>query len=67
MYPAPASVTLLSDGAALTLLAEEFPDVPDRILAAVWGAYRRICDSRASAVAATRARLADACALTATA
>ena len=50
------------EDAVLSTLAQDFPDVPRRVLSEVLAAYLRESANLAEAAEATRARIADACA-----
>jgi hypothetical protein len=52
----------VSNDATIHRLANEFPDVPARILAAVLASYVPLTKTISDAIAATRYRIADACA-----
>jgi len=48
--------------ALINPLVNEFPDVPARILTAVLASYLPLTETITDAIAATRHRIADACA-----
>ncbi len=52
-----------TDQTAQERLLRTFPDVPVRIIATVFTAYRQVEPTLADTVHAVRARIADACAL----